>query len=156
VLTCYRIRRRIGAYLDQALDERESSRASAHIAVCVRCHAEVASFRRLADMLRQSAPPPAAPDWTGFWEGIRRSIETPPVVAPSRPRWRPRLVVGTAAALAVGASVLFWQMPRSPFTSQAAAAISINSADTSHPGGTVLIYSPPEKDLAVVWLFSDD
>ena len=107
-------------------------------------------------MLRESAPSPAPPDWTGFWEGVRRGIETPRLERGARPRWRPRLVASAAAALAVGASVFLWQLPRAPFTPQAAAAISVNSADTKHPRGTVMIYSPPEKDLAVVWVFADD
>lgn len=156
MLTCYRTRRRIGAYLDEALGDRASSKAAAHIAVCARCRSELVSLRRLATMLRQSAPAAPLPEWTGFWEGIVRRIDAP--VAAPRPhiRWRPRLVAGGAvAALAMGVSVAVWQ-PWSPFTSPASAAISVNSADTTHPSGTVMIYTPPEKDLAVVWLFADD
>ena len=156
MLTCYRTRRRIGAYLDDALGDRASSKAGAHIAGCARCHAELVSLRRLGVMLRQNAPSPALSDWTGFWEGVRRGIEAPRAELRARPRWRPRLVVGAAAAFAVGASLIFWQIPRSPFTPRAAAAISVNSADTNHPRGTVMIYSPPENDLAVVWVFADD
>ena len=156
MLNCYRTRRRIGAYLDDALDGGASSRTAAHIAGCARCHAELTSLRRLASMLRESAPSPALPDWTGFWEGVRRGIERPGVAVMPRPRWRLRLVAGAAAALVVGVSVVLWQAPRSPFTSQAAAEISVNSANTNHPRGTVMVYSPPEKDIAVVWVFSDD
>ena len=108
-------------------------------------------------MLRENSPSPARPDWTGFWEGVRRGVEAPRVEVRARPRrLRPRLVVGTAAALAVGASVIFWQIPRTPLTSQAVAAVTVNSADTHRPGGTVMIYSPPERDLAVVWVFAED
>lgn len=107
-------------------------------------------------MLRESAPSPTLPDWTGFWEGVRRGTDAPRPALRTPLRWRPRLVAGTAAAIAVGASVILWQFPRAPFTSQAAAAITVNSADTSHPRGTVMIYSPPEKDLAVVWVFAED
>jgi anti-sigma factor RsiW len=155
VLTCYRTRRRIGAYLDEALDEGQSARATAHIAVCARCHAELDSLRRLSVMLRQSVPPPALPDWTGFWEGIRRGIEAPALETRTRPRWRPRLVAATAGALAVAVAVVLWQVPRPTLTLRADAAISVSSADTDHPGGTVMVYSPPEKDLAVVWVFAD-
>ena len=107
-------------------------------------------------MLRETSPSPALPEWTGFWEGVRRGIEGPGVELRTRPRWRPRLVIGTAAALAIGTSAILWQLPRSPFISQAAAEISVSSADTHHPRGTVMIYSPPEKDLAVVWVFAED
>jgi hypothetical protein len=156
VLTCYRTRRRIGAYLDDALGDRASSRAAAHIGTCARCQSELVSLRRLATMLRQSAPVAPLPEWTGFWEGIVRRIDASPVAMRARPRWRPRLVAASAAALVVGVSVALWQTPWSPSTSRAVAAISVNSADTTHPGGTVMVYTPPEKDLAVVWLFSDD
>jgi hypothetical protein len=157
VLICYRTRRRIGAYLDEALGDREAASAATHIATCPRCQAELESFRRLATMLRNTVPTPDLPEWTGFWEGVRRGIEAPRVPATARPRWRPRLVVGAAAAsAALLLSVVLWQLPRLPFTSEAVAAISVNSADTDHPGGTVMIYSPPERDLAVVWVFAED
>jgi len=153
---CYRTRRRIGAYLDDALGDRASSKAAVHIAGCPRCHAELVGLRRLASMLRETSPSPVLPDWTGFWEGVRRGIDEPGLERRTRLLWRPRLVAGTAAALAIGASVIAWQLPRSPFTPQAAAEISVSSADTNHPRGTVMIYSPPEKDLAVVWVFAED
>ena len=107
-------------------------------------------------MLRASALSLAPPDWTGFWEGVRRGIDAPRTSPRIRVRWRPRLIAGTAAACVVGLSVILWQFPRAPFSSPAAAAITDNSADTSHPRGTVMIYSPPEKDLAVVWVFAED
>jgi anti-sigma factor RsiW len=156
VLSCYRTRRRIGAYLDQALGDRESARAAAHISACSRCHAELESLRRLSLMLRQSVPSPSLPDWTGFWEGIRRGLEAPRVEVRARPRWRPRLVAATAGALAVATAVVLWQVPRSSLTPRADAAISVSSADTDHPGGTVMVYSPPERDLAVVWVFAPE
>ena len=156
MLICYRTRRRIGAYLDEALGDREAARAAAHIAVCVRCHAEVESLRRLSVMVRQGMPSPPLPDWTGFWEGIRRGIEVPRGEARARPRWRPRLVVGTAGALAVAASlVVLWQAPWPSLTPRVASAISVSSANTDHPGGTVMVYSPPEQNFAVVWVFAD-
>ena len=156
MLRCYRTRRRIGAFLDDALGDRESSRAVAHISACGRCRAEIADWQRLASLLKRSAPEPAPPDWTGFWPGILRAIEAPSSPSRARLRWRPRLVAaGAAAALAGVVSVALWE-PWSSLTPPAVAAISVNSADTSHPRGTVVIYTPPEKDLAVVWLLADD
>jgi len=107
-------------------------------------------------MLRRSLSSPLAPDWTGFWEGVRRGIEAPRVetVARTRPGWllQPRFALGAAAALAA-ASMVVWQVPRTSVTPVAAAAVSVTSADTDRPDATVMVYTPPERDLAVVWLF---
>lgn len=150
----------MGAYLDGALGGRESDVTTAHLATCLRCHAELDTLRRLSAMLRRGLPSPGSLEWTGFWEGVRRGVEDgrgKVTATPWAARWRrPRLVVGTAAALAVAASVVLWPAPRAPLTPPAAAAISVSSADTDHPRGTVMIYSPPEKDLAVVWVFDID
>lgn len=155
MLTCYRTRRRIGAYLDDALGQRQSARASAHISACARCHAEVESLTRLSLRLRSSAPSPELPDWTGFWEGIRRGIDGPRIDVQAHARWRPRLVMGTAGALALAASlIVVWQAPWGPLAPHPAAAITVSSADTDHPGGAVMVYSPPERDLAVIWLIA--
>lgn len=158
MLTCYRVRRRLGAYLDGALDEGASAVAGAHLETCARCQAELDGLRRLSAMLRRGLPPAAPDDWTGFWEGIRRGIETPrgQAVVRERPRllWRPRFAVGAVAAVVLAVSVAVWQMPRGTVTPGADSLISVSSADTDDPGGAVMVYSPPEKDLAVVWLLT--
>jgi anti-sigma factor RsiW len=160
VLRCYRTRRRIGAYLDGALDDRQAARAGAHIAACARCQAEVDGFRRLSAMLRRGLRAPVPAEWTGFWEGVRRGIEAPRVepAVRARPawRWHPRLAVGAAAVLVLAVSVALWQIPRGPGSPGADAMISVTSADTDDPRSTVMVYSPPERDLAVVWLFTSD
>lgn len=158
MLTCYRTRRRIGAYLDGALDERQAARAGAHIAACARCQAEVDALRRLSALLRRGLRAPAPAEWTGFWEGVRRGVEAPRVAARPRPawRWRPGFAVGAAAMLVLAVSVALWQAPRGTLTPAGAATISVTSADTDDPRNTVMVYSPPERDLAVVWLFTSD
>ena len=157
MLRCYRTRRRIGAYLDGALADGESVLVADHVAVCRRCHAELASLRGIVEILRGSTSVPA-PEWSGLWEGIRHGIERSrlDVSIRARPGWRPRLVLATAAMCAIVAVVVLWQAPLLRPTPRADAAISVSSADTAHPRGTVMIYSPPEKDLAVVWVFDLD
>ena len=97
------------------------------------------------------------PEWTGFWEGIRRGIERPRVEAAARTRpgwrWRPGFAIGAVAALVLVVSVALWQVPRGPLMSGTDAAISVTSAVTDRPDATVMVYTPPERDLAVVWLF---
>lgn len=156
MLTCFRTRRRIGAYLDGALDESASRSAAAHVAACPTCRREADGLRRLRTMLRASVDAPE-PDWTGFWPGVVRGIEEgrrrPAVRA--RQGWlggwaRPRLAFGAlAAALLVAVGV--WQLAPGP--AQSEAGVMVSSAATEAPDATLMVYSTPERDVAVVWVF---
>jgi hypothetical protein len=64
--------------------------------------------------------------------------------------------VGAAGALAVAASLMILsQVPWPSLTPRVASVISVSSADTDHPGGTVMVYSPPDQNFAVVWVFPE-
>jgi anti-sigma factor RsiW len=161
VLTCYRTRRRIGAYLDQALDERTARATADHLASCQRCQTEADTLRRLRGLLRRNLAP-APPDWTGFWQGVVRGIEDAraarPVPAPRRwwqQAWRPRWAVGSALAAALLITLGLWQFTPTP-SSPARAGVMVTSARTEDPRGTVMVYSTPEQDVAVVWVFGLD
>ena len=73
MLTCYFTRKRIGAYLDGALDERAARSTAAHVAACPRCQTEADSLRRLRGLLQRNFAV-GEPDWTGFWPGVVRGI----------------------------------------------------------------------------------
>jgi hypothetical protein len=48
-----------------------------------------------------------------------------------------------------------WQWtPTSPTSTQA--GVMVTSARTEDPRGTVMVYSTPEQDVAVVWVFGLD
>ena len=49
--------------------------------------------------------------------------------------------------------MVVWQVPRTSVTPVGEAAVSVTSADTDRLDATVMVYTPPEKDLTVVWLF---
>jgi anti-sigma factor RsiW len=160
VLTCYRTRRRIGAYLDGALDQAMARSAAAHLASCGSCQREADELRRLRGLLRRNLAP-AAPDWTGFWQGVVRGIEDQrnarPVPA-KRPWWhlarRPSWALGGALTAALLLSIGVWQWtPGSRLTD---AGVLVTSASTDDPRGTVMVYSNPEQDVAVVWVFGLD
>jgi anti-sigma factor RsiW len=157
-LTCYLTRRRIGAWLDGALDERRSQTVAAHVRGCAGCSREADALRRLRVLVQQAAAGPAEPDWTGFWPGIVRGIQDrrhAPVTAPaSRLLWRPRLALGGALAAGLALTLTLWQVTSDPLRSDAAVVVS--SAQTDHPGGSLMVYSPPEKDMVVVWVFDED
>ena len=161
VLTCYRTRRHIGAYLDGALDDRAQRSAAAHVSTCPRCQHDAEKLRRLRAALQRHLPPPPPPDWTGFWAGVVREIEDDRHVTPApAPRrwarllWRPRIAFGGALAAAALISLTLWQAYAPPMLP--AGAVVVWSARTEAPGGTVMVYSPPEQDIAVVWVFGLD
>jgi anti-sigma factor RsiW len=159
VLTCYRTRRRIGAYLDGALDQETARSTATHMASCARCQREAGELRRLRGLL-QSALAPTPPDWTGFWQGVVRGIEDRREPRPVSVRrrwwqsaWRPRWAVsGALAAMLMAAGV--WMLV--PGSRPSEAGVVVSSARTEAPGGTVMVYSTTEQDVAVVWVFGLD
>jgi len=160
VLICFRTRRRIGAYLDGALEGVAAASTARHLAECATCRREAEGLRRIKVLLQRalsSAAVPAPPDWSGFWPGILRGIEAArhAPVAKSRPGWRrARWALGgaLAAALLVGATLWQWPKAAPPFVED---AVVISSAATDHPDGSVMIYNTPEKDMTVVWVFDE-
>ena len=158
VLTCYRTRRRIGAYLDGALEQPLARATAAHLAGCARCQREADELRRLRGLIRRTLTP-AEPDWTGFWQGVVRGIEDQRLSRPVPARrswwqqaWRPRWAVGSVLAAALLIMLGVWQWaPTGPTPAQA--GVMVTSARTEDPRGTVMVYSTPEQDVAVVWVF---
>ena len=162
MLTCYLTRRRIGAYLDGALDPGPARAAAAHLEACERCQREADALRKLNGLLRSNLAP-AEPDWTGFWQGVVRGIEDGRSLRPvpvKRPwwqlaaSWQPRWALGGALAAVMLMSVGVWEWMPGPVPSDA--GVLVTSASTEDPSGTVMVYSTPEQDVAVVWVFGLD
>jgi anti-sigma factor RsiW len=160
VLTCLLTRRRIGAYLDGALENGAAQSTAKHLSSCTTCQHEAEQLRRMRALLQRTlglGSRPAEPEWSGFWPGVVRGIEdarsrpTPAAAAPRRWR-RPRWALGGALVTAMLVSVTIWQT--SPGTPDD--PISVNSAQTEDPRGTVMVYSTQEKDVAVVWVLGLD
>ncbi len=161
MLTCYRTRRRIGAYLDGALDEGVARSTAAHLETCEECGREATQLRCLHAALQRTLTLPE-PDWTGFWQGVVRGIEDHREPTPVRagrpwwvPAWRPRWALGSALAAAALVSLGVWQWAP-PGAPPAQAGVLVTSALTEDPRGTVMVYSTPEQDVAVVWVFGID
>ena len=157
-LSCYRARKRLGAWLDGALSAADADWTKRHVAGCERCGAEVAELRRMKTLVAEVAAVPE-PDWTGFFPGIVRGIQderSAPAVAPRRPWWgfSTLWAMGGAAVAAAALAVVLWQGGHMP--APAEASVLVNSAESESPGATVMVYTPPSKDLAVVWVFDND
>lgn len=158
MLTHVLARRRLGAYVDGALDARQGEALAAHLVSCAPCRREVEELRRLRALLRDAGPTPPPPEWTGFWGGVAHGIDAAGRPGPARPApyrwqllWRPRLAFGGALAAAGLAALTVWQALFAPLAPEA--AVIVRSARTELPGGTVMVYAPAEQDLAVVWVF---
>jgi hypothetical protein len=119
-------------------------------------------LRRLHGLLRSTAPT-AEPEWAGFWQGVVRGIEDRRDArpAPAPRRWwqsvgHSRWALGGALA-AVLMSLGVWQWAPGPHLSPLSdAGVLVTSASTEDPRGTVMVYSTPEQDVAVVWVFGLD
>ena len=158
VLICYRVRPRLGAYLDGALSEGDARWAEEHLAGCAACQHEVSQLRRLKTLVADLAAVPE-PDWSGFFPGIVRGIEDErrrTVLAPPRParRFWPQWAMGGGVLATVALAFLLWQGGHGPKSAEA--GVLVNAAETEHPAATVMVYTTPEKDLAVVWVFDSD
>jgi anti-sigma factor RsiW len=165
VLTCLLTRRRIGAYLDGALEDGNAESIARHLSRCTGCQGEAENIRRMRALLQRTlslGQSRVEPDWSGFWPGVVRGIEEAkhreaPAPGVARPSWwwRPRLTLGGALVAAVVASVTLWQVTSGPLAPEA--PIFVSSAHTDDPRGTVLVYSPHEQqDVAVVWVLGLD
>ena len=154
MLTCYRTRRKLGAWLDGALDGAAASAVEAHVATYAVCRREVEELRRLHTLLTRAAVV-GEPDWAGFWPGVVRGIQDRRVQRPvpsTWRRWRPQLALGALAAMLL-ISVGVWQLdPLDQSTTALEPGVLVSSASTEDPSATVMVYGPPERDVAVVWV----
>ena len=151
MLTCYRTRRRLGAYLDGALGDRDASLIATHLDRCALCQREAESLRRLRALLERHAAVPE-PAWSGLWPSVVRGIEDRRRVAPRRAssRWtRPTWALGGALAATLLISLTVWQILPGPLSEP---SVVVRSASTEHPDGAVMVYSVPGQDVTVVWL----
>jgi anti-sigma factor RsiW len=161
VLTCYRTRKRIGAYLDGALEGAKAESAARHLAACAVCHREAEGLRKMRALLQQAlsqARSVPEPDWADFWAGIVHGIEETkgraPVQARRRVWLRPRWALGGALVAALVASMLFWESD--PVPPALEAPVVVNSANSDYPGASLMVYHTPEHDMTVVWVFDLD
>ena len=152
VLTCYFKRRRIGAYLDRALPEREARTMAVHLGACAGCRNEAEELGRVRDMVRSSVVV-AEPDWTDFWPGILRRVEAGAAVPVRAGRLvLSRRVTMAGAVVAALLAITIWQAGDSPTVFEHVSAV----ADTEYPDGSVMVYSPPGDDMTVIWVFGPE
>ena len=154
VMICLLARRRLGAYLDGALDSGPSGAVVRHLDRCSRCHLEADRLRRMTVLIRLAVPRAPEPDWTGFWPGIVRGVQDDAMrrLPAGQRRWSRRWILGGATAAGVAAlSLVAAYQHFAPSAPEEVAVVT--EADTQYPGGA-MVYHAPEK-VAVVWVFDE-
>ncbi len=168
-LGCLWIRRRIGPYLDQALPEGQVRGVARHLNGCARCRQWAYGQERVTALLRGLAVETTEPRWNEFWPGVRsRILSESPLAGRSSTHLRwvsgvravwplerlPRLAVGSAMAALLLFGLFLWRSdervePQSP-------AIVVRAIEMPNPNTSVMVFSAPEHEMTVIWVFGLD
>jgi anti-sigma factor RsiW len=171
-LVCWLIRPRLGAFQDGELGPAARAKTTAHLARCPACAGERAALGRLRASLASRLPEPSEAAWGVFWPQVRARIAAAPAAAPMPGRpgllslrawgpWRLAFGSGLAAALAVVLVLAPWQRepdrPDDPRVAgpggPATRAVVVQSVETADPQSSVMIFTNPDSDVTVVWVF---
>jgi len=163
-LRCLWIRRRIGPYLDQALAEDPTRAVARHLNGCADCRELAGRQQRLMSRVGELAGDPTEPKWNAFWPGVRARILSEAPLA-GRPPWRspllwplgslPRVAVGSAmAGVVLFLGLVFWEnhypvAPPEP-------GVVVGTLETASPNASVMVFSTPEQEMTVIWVFGLD
>jgi hypothetical protein len=163
-LTCFWTKRRLAPYLDGALSPGLAPKVEGHLQGCAGCRREASRLERQRGLLRGDLGVVPDPDWSEFWGGIRRRILT----ERARPwreawgeglwrpvSWYPRLALGGALAGAVVLAAMLWQSGP-PQTLVPFAGVVVSAVETAHPDGNLVVFSSPEEEMTVIWVFGLD
>lgn len=168
-LGCLWIRRRIGPYLDRALPEGQVRGVTRHLNGCVRCRQWAHGQERLTALLRGLAVETTDPGWSEFWPGVRsRILSESPLAGRSSTHlrwvsgvgavwplhWLPRLAVGSAMAALLLLGLFLWRSddrvePQIP-------DIVVRAIEMPNPNTSVMVFSAPEHEMTVIWVFGLD
>lgn len=164
-LGCLWNRSRLEGYADGDLGTRAGRSVRVHLDRCAACRAETDRLARLRALLHSALPEPGEPDWSGFWPAVRIRIvgEAPrPVREPWwLPLWRPfwaypRLALAGTLAAGLVVALVLWPAGEARVPVAWAEPVLVQDVGTVDPDSSVMVYSSPEHDLTVIWVFNPD
>lgn len=162
-LGCLWNRPRLERLVDAALGPRMGRIAAAHVARCDRCGGEVERLHRLRALVRSAEPAVVDPDWAGFWPSVRMRIarEAP---RPAREAWwlpfwkpvwgHPRVALGSVMVSSLAAALVLWPSAQVTVPRAQAAPVVVQDVSTADPNRSVMVYSNPDDDVTVIWVFN--
>jgi anti-sigma factor RsiW len=162
MLGCLWNRSRLERLVDGALGPRTERMATSHASRCVDCGGEVARLRRLRSLVQGAQVPMVEPDWSGFWPSIRQRIATErpaPVRDPWwllywKPVWgHPRVALGGLVVSSLVAALVLWPSLETTKTASAA-PVQVQDVSAADPDRSVMVYSNPDDDVTVIWVFN--
>lgn len=165
MLGCLWNRSRLQRFVGGESTPRATRAVSLHLERCTSCRAEVQGFRRQRALIQGARIHGAEPDWTGFWPGIRARIAggTP---KPMRAAWwlplwmpiwgHPRVALGGILASTLAAALLLWPSAQVTVPVVMAAPVQVQDVSAADPHRSVMVYSSPEEDVTVIWVFNPE
>lgn len=164
-LACLWNRHRLERHVDGALSARAAHSVAAHVDRCVACRREVERLNRLRTLVHGARPEPTDPDWASFWPGIQAGIMTqaPKPVSDGwwlplwKPFWgHPRLVFGGVLVSVLTAVLMLWPSPPVSVPTAMATPVVVQDVAATDPERSVMVYSSPDDDVTVIWVFNSD
>ena len=161
-LGCLWNRSRLEGLVDGALPPRAQRATDGHVSRCRHCGPEVERLRRLRSLMQESQGAVADPDWSGFWPAVRMRIATEAPRPISEPWWlplwkpvwgHPRVALGGLLVSSLVLALVIWPSTNVP-TPAAMAPVVVQDVSTTDPGRGVMVYSSPEDDVTVIWVFN--
>lgn len=161
-LGCLWSRPRLERLVDGSPDARPGRLAVSHVARCADCRAQVEELQRLRALVREAEAPVPEPDWSAFWPAVSRRIaaEHPKPVRDAwwlpywKPVWgHPRVALSALAISTLVAFLVLW--PSAETTTPALAGpVQVEEVSTTDPNRSVMVYSNPDDDVTVIWMFN--
>lgn len=158
---CFWVRRRLSPYVDGGLSGRPARAIANHLRRCPGCREAASRLERMRALVQETFSGGPEPDWSGFWEGVRRRIALEP--EPRATRWglwwpsrvRPRLALGGAVAgLLLLLGGVLWQSAIQE--ESVPSGVVVSAVETSDPNKSVMIFSSPEDEMTVIWILGPE
>lgn len=158
-LTCFRTRRRIGAFLDEALPEGRARALVSHLSACAECRGEAARLKRLRSLLRAALRPEPEPDWSSFWPSVLKRLSAEPSRPLTQEPWwhpvwsRPRLALGGALAGLLLLTAALWQSGLWQSGHDLSPWVIVRSVESVQPNSSVMVFSSADSEMTMIWVF---